>query len=148
MCECEAQALALVGYSVTVVCVCACVCWMVLLCLCYPMSLCVAVYCCSMLSDTKYQRKWVRVRQIRQHYRYIFRPYSIENSVLYTSENCCCCWCRCRCRCYFTAVAGLSYMATPPIFSCRLSALSFSMWNIVAARFFLFVFIECPRRTI
>lgn len=123
-----------------VACVHVLVGWFASLCLCYPMSLYVAVYCCSMLSDTKYQRKWARVRHIRQHYRsdiffvlwvrillkiqfYILVRTAVAAVAVVVVCRCCC-----------TAVAGLSYMATPPIFSCCLSALSFSMWNIVAAR--------------
>lgn len=49
-------------------------------------------------------------------------PYSIENSLLYTTA----------------VVAGLNYMATPPIFSCCFSALSFSVYNIVVAILFFF----------
>lgn len=96
-------------------------------CLCYRCRY-VSLYCCSMFQIQNINAR-ARLRQIRQHYRYIFVLFVVFywkfSSIYYWAAAA-------------AAVAGLNCMATPPIFSRCLSALSFSVCNIVVAILFFF----------
>lgn len=88
-----------------------------------PMSLCVAVLL-FYVSDTKYQRKSETATNTTTLPIYFCAVSRILLKIhFYILVSSC-----------GAAVAGLNYMATPPYFyiSRCLSALSFSVWNIVA----------------